>query len=95
MNACLRDAVASGADLVFAVNNDTEVDPGCVGLLVEALAADPEAGVAGPAILFHAPAGQGLAGRRLLLLLEGRPVGARQGPAARATCRSGRSASRS
>lgn len=54
MNACLRDAVASGADLVFAVNNDTEVDPGCVGLLVEALAADPEAGVAGPAILFHA-----------------------------------------
>jgi hypothetical protein len=53
MNTCLRDAVASGADLVFAVNNDTEVDPGCVGLLVEALAADPEAGVAGPAILFH------------------------------------------
>jgi GT2 family glycosyltransferase len=54
MNACLREAVARGADLVFAVNNDTEVDPRCVGQLVEALAADREAGVAGPTILFHA-----------------------------------------
>ena len=54
MNACLRDAVASGADLVFVVNNDTEVDPGCVGRLVEGLTADPEAAVAGPAIFFHA-----------------------------------------
>jgi GT2 family glycosyltransferase len=53
-NACLRDALERGADLVFVVNNDTEVDPDCVGLLVEALDADPEAGVAGPAILFHA-----------------------------------------
>lgn len=53
-NACLRRAADSGADLVLVVNNDAEVDPGCVGLLVEALAADPEAVVAGPAILFHA-----------------------------------------
>lgn len=53
MNACLREALARGADLVFSVNNDTEVDPGCVGSLVEALEADPEAGVAGPAIFFH------------------------------------------
>lgn len=53
MNACLREALASGADLVFSVNNDTEVDPGCVGALVEALEADPAAGVAGPAIFFH------------------------------------------
>lgn len=53
MNACLRDAVARGADLVFSVNNDTEIDPRCVGLLVEALDADPGAGVAGPTILFH------------------------------------------
>jgi hypothetical protein len=53
-NACLRHALSSGADLVFVVNNDTEVDPDCVLLLVEALASDPEAVVAGPAILFHA-----------------------------------------
>jgi GT2 family glycosyltransferase len=54
MNACLRHALDAGADLVFAVNNDTVVDPDCVGLLVAALAADPRGGVAGPAILFHA-----------------------------------------
>jgi GT2 family glycosyltransferase len=54
MNACLREALASGADLVFVVNNDTEVDPSCVRLLVEALDADPGAVVAGPAIFFHA-----------------------------------------
>jgi GT2 family glycosyltransferase len=54
MNTCLRRALANGADLVFVVNNDTEVDPGCVGRLVDALRADREAGVAGPAILFHA-----------------------------------------
>jgi GT2 family glycosyltransferase len=53
MNACLRDAVGRGADLVFSVNNDTVIDPRCVGQLVEALEADPEAGVAGPAIFFH------------------------------------------
>lgn len=54
MNACLREAMAAGADLVFAVNNDTEVDARCVGRLVDALETDHEAGVAGPAILFHA-----------------------------------------
>ncbi len=54
MNACLRHALASGADLVFVVNNDTEVDPACVRLLVDALQADPEAVVAGPTIFFHA-----------------------------------------
>jgi GT2 family glycosyltransferase len=54
MNACLREALASGADLVFSVNNDTEVDARCVGRLVAALAADPGAVLAGPAILFHA-----------------------------------------
>jgi GT2 family glycosyltransferase len=54
MNACLRDSVGHGADVVFSVNNDTVIDPRCVGRLVEALEADPEAGVAGPAILFHA-----------------------------------------
>ena len=53
-NACLRHALASGAELVFVVNNDTEVDPDCVRLLAEALASDPDAVVAGPAILFHA-----------------------------------------
>ena len=52
-NACLRHALGAGADLVFVVNNDTEVDPDCVRLLVEALASDPEAVVAGPAIFFH------------------------------------------
>jgi len=54
MNVCLRRALDAGADLVFSVNNDTEVDIDCVGRLVAALLADPQAGAAGPAILFHA-----------------------------------------
>jgi GT2 family glycosyltransferase len=54
MNACLRRALDAGAELVFSVNNDTIVDADCVGRLVAALAQDPQAGVAGPAILFHA-----------------------------------------
>jgi GT2 family glycosyltransferase len=57
MNALLREALAAGADLVFSVNDDTETDPACVGKLVGALQANPEAGLAGPAIVFHSRPG--------------------------------------
>ena len=53
MNIGFARALALGADMVFSVNNDTELDPSCLGLLVEALEADPTAGIAGPAIMYH------------------------------------------
>ncbi len=52
MNIGIREAFSRGADMVFSVNNDTEVDPECLGLLVDALQADPGAGIAGPSIMY-------------------------------------------
>jgi len=43
LNSCLR---AGDSELVALLNNDVELDPGCLGELVAALAAHPEAGVA-------------------------------------------------
>lgn len=51
-NIGLRAALEAGADMVFSVNNDTTIDPGCLGLLVEALLRDPGAGIAGPSIMY-------------------------------------------
>jgi GT2 family glycosyltransferase len=51
-NIGIRAAFDAGAEMVFSVNNDTVIDPGCLGLLVEALVRDPEAGIAGPAIMY-------------------------------------------
>lgn len=53
MNIGFREAQAQGAEMIFCVNNDTETDPRCVGLLVDALRRDPGAGVAGPTIYYH------------------------------------------
>jgi GT2 family glycosyltransferase len=53
MNIGFREAVAQGAEMIYCVNNDTETDPACAGLLVEALRRDPRAGVAGPTIYYH------------------------------------------
>jgi GT2 family glycosyltransferase len=52
MNAGIRRALEAGADAVVTLNNDMIVDPGFVGPLVDALAADPLAGAACSQILF-------------------------------------------
>ena len=52
MNAGVRAAFAEGADAVLLLNNDMEVEPGCVEPLVAALAVDPSAGAACAQILF-------------------------------------------
>lgn len=54
MNAGIRYALAQGAASVLLLNNDTLVDPAMVSYLAAALAGDPAAGLAGPAIYYHA-----------------------------------------
>jgi GT2 family glycosyltransferase len=49
LNTCLREAL--GTELVGLFNNDIEMDPGCLGELVDALARHPEAGSAAPKML--------------------------------------------
>jgi hypothetical protein len=51
-NIGIRAALEAGAEMIFSVNNDTVVDPGCLGQLLDALLRNPEAGLAGPAIMF-------------------------------------------
>lgn len=51
-NAGLRYALARGADYALLLNNDTEVAPDFISLLVDALEAVPQAGVAGPMIYY-------------------------------------------
>ncbi len=51
----LRRALASGADAVMLVNNDTEADSGLLEHLLAALEADPAAGAAAPLIAFAEP----------------------------------------
>ncbi len=50
-NAGIQAALEGGAERVLLLNGDAMVAPGCVGRLEEALAGDPEAGIAGPALL--------------------------------------------
>ena len=52
MNAGAVAAFDAGADAILLLNNDMEVDPGLVGPLVAALAADPLAAAACSQILF-------------------------------------------
>lgn len=51
LNAGARAAIAAGAEHVLLLNNDTVLDPDAFGLLVDALAATPGAGIAGPRVL--------------------------------------------
>jgi GT2 family glycosyltransferase len=51
-NVGLRHALTHGADYVLLLNNDTEVSPDCISLLVGAVEATPQAGVAGPTIYY-------------------------------------------
>jgi len=51
-NVGLRHALTHGADYVLLLNNDTEVAPDFISLLVDAIEATPQAGVAGPTIYY-------------------------------------------
>ena len=53
MNVGFDRALSLGAEMVFSVNNDTEIDPSCVDHLVDALGSERSAGIAGPAIMYH------------------------------------------
>jgi GT2 family glycosyltransferase len=50
-NVGIRRALADGAEFVFVINNDTEVPPDCVGILVEEMRRDPRIGLAGPRVI--------------------------------------------
>lgn len=50
-------ALAHGADHVVVLNNDTVVDPACIGHLVRAAEADPRVGGVAPKILVHGAPG--------------------------------------
>ncbi len=52
-DAGIRHALANGAELILLLNNDTTVDPGFVSALVDAVQANPRAGMACPKILLH------------------------------------------
>ncbi len=51
LNAGARAAIASGAEYVLLLNNDTVLDRDAFGLLVDGLAGAPGAGIAGPVVL--------------------------------------------
>lgn len=51
LNAGARAAIAAGAEHILLLNNDTVLDRDAFGLLVDALAATPGAGIAGPRVL--------------------------------------------
>jgi GT2 family glycosyltransferase len=51
-NAGVQRALAHGADYVLLLNNDTEVAPDFISILVDAVEATPQAGVAGPTIYY-------------------------------------------
>lgn len=52
-NVGIRHAFNSGAEYVVLINNDTTSDPELISELVNALAADTHAGIAGPKIYYH------------------------------------------
>lgn len=58
-NRAAQRLLAAGMDYVWILNNDTKVDPACLGALVRALAEHPDIGAAGAKIRFMA-AGQPL-----------------------------------
>lgn len=53
-NAGIAAAIAQGADYVWLLNNDTEVEPQTLSALVEAMEADPSVGIAASKIYYHA-----------------------------------------
>jgi len=53
-NVGFRYALAHGYDYAMLLNNDTEIAPECLGLLVAEAEAAPQIGVVGPTIYYHA-----------------------------------------
>src|SRR5262249_58791076 len=51
LNAGARAALEAGADRLLLLNNDTVLAPDALGLLLDALAAAPGAGIAGPRVV--------------------------------------------
>lgn len=50
-NRGAKRALEEGADAVFFINNDLELEPGCLALLVSHLGANPRVGICGPRVL--------------------------------------------
>jgi GT2 family glycosyltransferase len=52
-NVGIDAALAAGADWVFVLNEDTELDPVCLASLIEVADRDPRIGVVGPMVYHH------------------------------------------
>ncbi len=55
VNVGLRHALAEGGEYALLLNNDTEIAPDAVALLVEAMEKRPKAAFAGPMIYYYDP----------------------------------------
>jgi GT2 family glycosyltransferase len=51
-NQGIEAALRSGADFCFFLNNDATVEPGCLGTLIDAMAAEPDVGAVAPLIVY-------------------------------------------
>lgn len=69
--ACNRGAALAAADILFFLNNDTQLTPGWLPPLLEALTADPGLGAVGPLLLYP---GSGLVQHLGLAFLPGPEV---------------------
>jgi hypothetical protein len=54
-NLGIQRALEVGADYVFLLNNDAEVDPGMLGQLVQVAESDPKIGIVGPTMYYAEP----------------------------------------
>ena len=57
MNAGLREALRRGYDYIFAINNDTTIDPACLAELVAVMERHPEAGCVSPTVYYDGDPG--------------------------------------
>jgi GT2 family glycosyltransferase len=71
-NVGIRQALASGAEYVFVLNNDTLVEPSMLTKLVEVAESDPDIGMAGPTIYCTEPKDRLFAAGSSVLWYEGR-----------------------
>ncbi len=68
-NLALSEATG---EFLFFVNNDAEIEPGCIARLVELLQNTPNAGIVSPLICYH-PASAGSAGQPTVIQYAGMP----------------------
>jgi hypothetical protein len=52
-NVGIKQALAEGADYILLLNNDTEVNPDFLSILVHEIENDPKIGAVGPKIYYH------------------------------------------